>query len=723
MLEIADVIELERPQDKLVRRLCSTLAGYLDQTQIDQCVHAYEVGADAHAGQFRKSGEAYICHPISVAISLAEMRMDANGIMAAILHDVIEDTPVSKKELAKQFGAEVAELVDGVTKLTKIDSKSHAETQAENVRKMFLAMAKDLRVIVVKLADRLHNMQTLGAMPPEKKRRIARETLDIYAPIANRLGMNNIRLKLEALSFEAMYPMRYAVISNAVKKARGNRRKIVDVIENTIKNRLEQAKLNCDVAGREKNIYSIYKKMLNKKISLADVFDVYAFRIFCDDVDTCYRVLGAMHNLYKPIPGRFKDYIALPKANGYQSLHSILIGPYGVPIEVQIRTHEMHRMSESGIAAHWLYKTDDDNKIEKFQDRANEWLRDLLEIQKSAGDSLEFIDNLKVDLFPQEVFVFTPQGAIIKLPRGATIIDFAYAVHTDLGNACVSARIDKQLVPLQTKLENGMTVEAITASWARPNPLWLNYVITAKARSGIRNFLKHFKQQEAISLGRRLLEKELQTMHLQLENIDKAKIHALLLVMSKQSLDELLEDIGLGNKMPFLVAKRIAQDDINATIKLNDGDQSQKQPLVIKGTEGMVITLAKCCRPIPGDSIIGYFNPGKGIVVHHHECRNSSVVRKKQTNWLDVEWSQDAVGDFPVDIRIEVLNQRGSLATIASIISELHSNIENVTVVDQDDRICVDLITLAVKDRVHLAKIMRRLKELSIVLKITRVKA
>jgi guanosine-3',5'-bis(diphosphate) 3'-pyrophosphohydrolase len=721
MLEIADTIELERPQDKLIRRLCTTLSGYLDQPQIDQCVRAYEIGAKAHEGQFRKSGEAYICHPVSVAISLAEMRMDVHGIMAAILHDVIEDTPLSKKELTEQFGAEVAELVDGVTKLSKIDSKSQAETQAENVRKMFLAMAKDLRVIIVKLADRLHNMQTLGVMPAAKKRRIARETLDIYAPIANRLGMNSIRQKLEALSFEAMYPMRHAVLNNAVKKARGNRRKIVDIIESTIKNRLEQACLNCDVAGREKNLYSIYKKMLNKKISLADIFDVYAFRIFCDDVDTCYRVLGVMHNLYKPIPGRFKDYIALPKANGYQSLHSILMGPYGVPIEVQIRTHEMHRMSESGIAAHWLYKSDDD-KIEKFQDRANEWLRDLLEIQKSAGDSLEFIDNLKVDLFPQEVFVFTPQGAIIKLPRGATIIDFAYAVHTDVGNACVSARIDKQLVPLQTKLENGVTVEVITASWARPNPLWLNYVVTAKARSGIRNYLKHFKQQEAINLGRRLLEKELQAMHLHLENVSKDKIQALLQVMSKQSLDELLEDIGLGNKMPFLIAKRIVQDDINATIKLDDNDQNQRKPLIIKGTEGMIITLAKCCRPIPGDSIIGYFNPGKGIVVHHHECRNSAV-RKKQTNWLDVEWSQDAAGDFPVEIRLEILNQRGSLATVASTISEQNSNIENVTVVDQDDRISIDLITLTVKDRVHLAKIMRRLKELSIVLKITRVKA
>ena len=722
MLELADNIELERPQEKLIRRLCSTLSGYLDQAQIDDCIRAYEFGAKAHTGQFRKSGEAYICHPVAVAISLAEMRMDANCIMAAILHDVIEDTGVSKQELAKTFNREVSELVDGVTKLTKIDSKSHAEAQAENVRKMFLAMGKDLRVIMVKLADRLHNMQTLGAMPSEKKRRIARETLDIYAPIANRLGMNNIRHKLELLSFEAMYPRRYAILDNALKKARGNRRKIIDVIESTLKSRISQSRMTCDVSGREKNLYSIYKKMLHKKVSLNDVFDVYAFRIFCDNVDDCYRLLGIVHNLYKPIPGRFKDYIAIPKANGYQSLHTILIGPYGFPIEIQIRTHEMHRMAESGIAAHWLYKSEDD-KNDKFQDRAHEWLRDLLEIQRTAGDSLEFIDNLKVDLFPQEVFVFTPKGEIVKMPRGATIIDFAYAVHTDIGNACVSARVDRKLAPLQTRLENGVTVEVITAIWARPNPLWLNYVTTAKARSGIRNYLKNFKQQEAINLGRRLLDKELQAQGLHLEQIDKGRIKALLESAGKQTMDELLEDIGLGNKMPFLVAKRLCQDDVHATIKLEDSEQTKKTSLAIKGTEGMVVTLAKCCRPIPGDSIIGFFNPGKGIVVHHHDCRNKNTVRKKQTNWLDVEWSEDATGEFPADLRLEVLNQRGSLATVASTISELNSNIENVTVVEQDSRISVDLITISVKDRVHLAKIMRRLKELSIVVKITRVKA
>lgn len=722
MLEAADTIELERPQDKLVRRLCSALSGYLDKSQIDDCIRAYEFGAKAHSGQFRKSGEAYICHPVAVAISLAEMRMDANCIMAAILHDVIEDTGVDKQELAKTFNREVSELVDGVTKLTKIDSKSHAETQAENVRKMFLAMGKDLRVIMVKLADRLHNMQTLGAMPAETKRRIARETLDIYAPIANRLGMSSIRHKLEALSFQAMYPRRYAILDMALKKARGNRRKVIDVIENTLKNRITQDNLTCDVSGREKNLYSIYQKMLHKKVSLTDVLDVYAFRIFCNNVGDCYRILGIVHNLYKPIPGRFKDYIALPKANGYQSLHTILIGPYGFPIEIQIRTHEMHRMAESGIAAHWLYKSDDD-KNDRFQDRANEWLRDLLEIQQSAGDSLEFIDNLKIDLFPQEVFVFTPKGEIIKMPRGASIIDFAYAVHTDIGNACVSARVDRKLVPLQTKLENGVTVEVITAIWARPNPLWLNYVTTAKARSGIRNYLKNFKQQEAISLGRRLLDKELQAVHLQLENIEKSRMKSLLEVTGRETIDELLEDIGLGNKMPFLIAKQLAQKDIHAAVRLEDNEKTKRTPLVIKGTEGMVITLAKCCRPIPGDSIIGFFNPGKGIVVHHHECRNSNDVRKKQTSWLDVEWSQDATGEFSAELRLEVLNQRGSLATVASTISEHNSNIENVTVIEQDSRLSVDLITVSVKDRVHLAKIMRKLKELPIVIKITRVKA
>lgn len=716
------LVDVEHPEEKLLHQLCDILSGYLDQDNIKNIVRAYHFSAAAHSGQFRKSGEAYICHPVSVAISLASMHMDTHGIMAAILHDVIEDTPVNKENLGLEFGQEVAELVDGVTKLSQIDSRTRAEAQAENVRKMFLAMAQDLRVIVVKLADRLHNMQTLGNMPADKKRRIAKETLEIYAPIANRLGMNDIRHQLESLGFKALYPNRYAAINNAVKKSRGNRKEIIDTIQNSIQNRLKETGLDCTVAGREKNIASIYQKMLTKKISFTDVFDVYAFRIYCNQVDDCYRALGCVHNLFKPIPGRFKDYIALPKANGYQSLHTILIGPYGVPIETQIRTHEMHRLSESGIAAHWLYKSDNE-KSETIQARANEWLRDLLEIQKSAGDSLEFIDNLKVDLFPQEVFIFTPKGKIIKLPRGATIVDFAYMVHTDVGNACISARIDKKLVPLQSKLENGMTVEVITASWARPNPLWLNYVVTAKARSCIRAYLKNFNQQEAINLGRRLLEKELLSLNHRLDQVDDAQIVQVLHSLKKHSLNDLLEDIGLGNRMPFLVAKHICQTDSNLAVKLDDSEQRHKTPLIIKGTEGMVVSLAKCCHPIPGDSIIGFFNPGKGIVVHHHECRNSNEVRKKQTTWLDVEWSPEASGEFSAEIRVELLNQRGSLATIASTISYMDSNIENINVISQDDRVSVDLLTLAVRDRVHLANVIRKLKKLSIVLKITRIKA
>ena len=711
--------EIERPQDKLIGRLCSILAGYLEQTQIDEVIRAYECSAKAHEGEFRKTGEAYICHPLLVATILAEMRMDSHGIMAAILHDVIEDTPVTKEEIATQFGTEVAELVDGVTKLNKIKNKSHAEAQAENVRKMFMAMAIDLRVIMVKLADRLHNMQTLEVMSAEQKRRISKETMDIYVPIANRLGMNDIRHRLELLSFQAMYPLRYKVLQHAIKKARGHRRELLNKIESRIKLRLEEVKITAEVLGREKHIPSIYLKMKRKKISFEDVFDVYAFRILCEDIDSCYRILGVVHNLYKPIPGRFKDYIALPKANGYQGLHTTSNSPYGVPIEVQIKTHDMHRMSESGIAAHWLYKTSDMDK--NPQKQANEWLRELLEIEKSAGNSLEFIENLKIDLFPQEIFVFTPQGRVIKLPRGATVVDFAYAVHTNIGDTCNSARIDRQLVPLQTVLENGVSVEIITTTWARPNASWLNFVITAKARACIRSYLRHFKQQEAVQLGQRMLENELQDIGLSLAQIPQERIKELLKLMKKQTLEQLYEDIGLGNKMPFLIAKRLTHDDAQVALTLNDKSKGSKTPLAIKGTEGMIVTLAKCCRPIPGDLIVGFFNPGKGIVVHHHECKNIQEVRKRHTSWLNVEWSQDTKGEFSASIRLEVLNQPGTLAMITSTISKMKSNIENVNISHQDAKVSVDLITLSVRDRVHLATIMRQLKKLSPVLKLSRI--
>lgn len=721
MVESIASIEIESLEDKLWAQLRSIVDTYMESHQTEDIDRAYRFAEEAHRGQLRMSGESYICHPLAVAIILAEMHLDAKGVIAAILHDVIEDTRVTKQELSETFSDEIAELVDGVSKLTKIDTKSRAEAQAENVRKMFLAMARDLRVILIKLADRLHNMRTLGAMPATKKRRIARETLEIYAPIANRLGMNSIRHELQELGFSTLYPMRHRILKNAVKKARGNRKEVLERIRTSLKNRLLEAGLLCDVVGREKHVYSIYEKMTSKKLAFSDVLDVYAFRIFTDKVDSCYRALGVMHNLYNPLPGRFKDYIALPKANGYQSLHTVLVGPHGIPLEIQIRTHEMHRMSESGIAAHWLYKTDDDKS--SSQALANEWLRDLLEIQKSAGDSLEFIDNLKVDLFPQDVFVFTPRGSIVKVPKGATVIDFAYAVHTDIGNTCVSARVDRRLVSLQTKLENGQSVEIITAEWARPSPLWLKFVVTAKARAGIRAYLRNFKKQEAIKLGRRLLDKELSVQGTNLDNVPTPKVISVLGGMGFKRLDDLLEDIGLGNRMAFLVAKHFCQEDGSPAIKLDENDRGSMSPLIIKGTEGMVVNLAKCCRPIPGDAIVGFFNPGKGLVVHHAECKNSGELRKKQASWLDVEWDPAAVGEFPVELRLEVLNQRGTLATVASTISRMEANIENVAVREQDARVSVDLITLSVRDRVHLARIIKELKKLYSVLKITRVKA
>ena len=711
-------------QYQLIDELSASLKTYLDDKQVAEVVRAYHYGAEAHLGQFRKTGHAYICHPLAVALILAEMRMDAKGIMAAILHDVVEDTPISKEQIEKVFCLEVAELVDGVTKLTQIDNKNRDETHAESVRKMFLAMAKDLRVIMVKLADRLHNMQTIDAMKPHKKRRIAKETLEIYVPIANRLGMNKIRHQLELLSFKAMYPLRHQVLQYAVKKARGHRREYIDRIENSIKQRLKQEGIEADVVGREKHLYSIYQKMRRKKITFSDVFDVYAFRVYCDNVDSCYRILGVTHNLYQPKPGKFKDYIALPKDNGYQSLHTILVGSEGTPVEIQIRTRQMHRLSESGIAAHWLYKADGDaDKLNNFKVRANEWIRDLLELQKTSGNSLEFIENLKVDLYPQEIFVFTPQGKIVKLPRGATIIDFAYAIHTDVGNSCISGRIDKQLVPLQSTLENGQTIDIITKDWAKPNPQWLNYVITTKARSGIRHYLKHFKQQEAINLGARLLDKELHNLNIRLDEISDTHIQHCLETFGVHSMMDLLEEIGLGNKMPLLVAKRLYQQDINMAVKLDDTPSSQQNPLIIKGTEGMVVIFAKCCHPLPGDPIIASFNPGRGIMVHHNECRNSADLKKHPLNLLDIEWCNDISGDFSAEIRIELKNERGTLATIAAAISKMDSNIENVQVIDQDEKVSTDLIILSVRDRTHLAAIFKNLKKLPIVLKITRMTA
>ena len=701
----------------LISDLCEMLEEYLEYDQVKEIYNAYLFGAEAHKGQHRLSGEPYIYHPIAVARILAEQRMDHQTIIAAILHDVIEDTPTAKEQICDLFGEEVAELVDGVSKLTQIQFESKAEQQAENMRKMMLAMTRDIRVILIKLADRLHNMRTLGHMRPDKKRRIARETLDIYVPIASRLGMNAIRIELEELGFKSMYPMRYAILDKALKKARGNRKEIVQKVEKSIKRRLIQEELSGDVIGREKHLYSVYEKIKNRVSSLSEVFDVYAFRIVVDTVDECYRTLGAVHNLYKPVPGKFKDYIAIPKTNGYQSLHTILFGPYGVPIEVQIRTKEMHTVAEKGIAAHWRYKTGDAVGSTDHV-RAREWLRNILEMQKSAGDSLEFIENLKVDLFPDEIYVFTPEGKIMEMPRGATAVDFAYAVHTDIGNSCVAVKIDRRLAPLRTPLWNGQHVEIVTAPNARPNPAWLNFVITAKARSNIRHFLKNLRQDEAVQLGQRLIDKALAVFNAELKDVPEQRVNDLLEQYGFKTLDDLLADIGLGTRMAQLVARALMPEETAVNDSL--ANETGSSALMIKGTEGMLVNFAKCCHPIPGDPIIGFLSTGRGIVVHNEMCSNVGDFRKHPEKWIDVQWENDLEGEFQVNLRVDVSNQRGSLATIAATIADTGANIENVIMEEREGNYSTMNFTLSVRDRRHLAKIMRQIHANKKVLRLAR---
>ncbi|MEW7978006.1 MAG: bifunctional GTP diphosphokinase/guanosine-3',5'-bis pyrophosphate 3'-pyrophosphohydrolase [Candidatus Sedimenticola endophacoides] len=704
----------------LISDFCTYLESYLPHEQIQEVYRAYLFSAEAHEGQRRMTGEPYVYHPLEVAYTLATMRMDHRCLMAAILHDVIEDTPFSKEQLAERFGQEIADLVDGVSKLTQIDFRTKAEAQAANFRKMLLAMTEDIRIILIKLADRLHNMRTLGVMSPKKSRRIAKETLDIYAPIANRLGIHSIKSELEELGFAAHWPMRCRVLMGAVKRARGNRKEVLNNIEAAILQRLEQEELGGRVAGREKHIYSIYKKMRDKHLSFAEVVDVYAFRIIVDRLDTCYRVLGAVHNLYKPVPGRFKDYIAIPKANGYQSLHTVLFGPHGIPIEVQIRTEEMDRMAESGIAAHWQYKSGSDQNT-LAQSRASDWLKNLIELQKGAGDSMEFLEHVKVDLFPDEVYVFTPRGQIMVLPKGATVVDFAYAVHTDVGNQCVAARVERRLVPLRSKLLNGQTVEVITAPGGTPNAAWLNFVVTSKARANIRGYLKNLKRQEAIDLGGRLLDKELADYSKCVDTLSEEELQCVLAQFRIGDIDSLLEEIGLGNRMPRLVARRMLESFSDQTPGGVEHEQGKGvAPLAIRGTEGMVVNFAKCCRPIPGDDILATFNPGKGIVVHHQNCRNIGEFRRSGDSWLEVQWGGDPEGDFTTAIKVEVGNKRGVLATVAAAISEMGSNIENVNMEERDGLTSTLHFAMTVKDRKHLANIMRRLRALPQVLKISR---
>lgn len=697
--------------------LHNELSLYLEPQHVDACFQAYLVAEKGHQGQMRRSGEPYITHPVGAALILAHMRLDYQTIMATLLHDVVEDTSINQLDLIKQFGEEITGLVDGVTKLTKIKFESRAEAQAENFRKMILAMVKDIRVIIVKLADRLHNMRTLGILPRAKKRRIAMETLEIYGPIANRLGMHGIYIGLEDLGFKALHPMRYRAVKASVEKSRGNRRELTHKIEQDLKEALDQLNIPYEhVFGREKHLYSIYRKMLHKKASFAEITDVFAFRVITEDIDSCYRVLGALHQTYKPVPQHFKDYIGIPKVNGYQSLHTTLFGPYGIPLEVQIRTREMDRVAEHGVAAHWIYKSAG-VKINEAQLRAREWVQRLLEMQSSTGNSLEFIENVKIDLFPDEVYVFTPKGDIMELPKGATAVDFAYAVHSGVGNHCVAAKVNRRLVPLSIPLTNGQTVEIITTPSSTPHPSWLNFVVTGKARSNIRNFLKSQHNLESIELGLRLLKQVFAELSIDYEKIPKESLQVLLEDLNYKSIDDLLYDIGVGNQMPMVIAKRLIVTDNNDL-----SQSSNRYALAIKGTEGMVIHFAPCCQPIPGDNIIGCFQKGRGILVHASDCSLIKKIRGNHEQFISLRWDHDVQGEFWVDIVVEVENQRGVLAALATAISEAESNIGNIYVAARDGFHHAITFSLSVLDRSHLAKIMRRLRANKVVKRLYRKK-
>jgi guanosine-3',5'-bis(diphosphate) 3'-pyrophosphohydrolase len=692
--------------------------GYLKPADIERLSEAYRFSDAAHAGQKRQSGDPYISHPLAVAEILADWHLDSQTLMAALLHDVLEDAAITKEEISDAFGPPVAELVDGVSKLDRIERQSAEEAQAENFRKMLLAMARDVRVILIKLADRLHNMRTLGAVPPAKRRRIARETMEIYAPIANRLGLNALYHELQELAFSHQHPLRYATLAKATRAARGNRREAISKIEAAIKTRLAASGIEASVTGREKHVYSTYRKMIEKHLSFSEVHDIHGVRVIVKDVPACYLALGALHALYKPIPGKFKDYIAIPKANGYQTLHTALIGPYGGPVEVQIRTEDMHRLAESGVASHWMYK-DDAESLSAVQKQTHRWLQSLLEIQNQSGDPQEFLEHVKVDLFPDEVYVFTPKGLILSLPRGATAVDFAYAVHTDIGNRCVAAKVNGELVPLRSELRNGDRVEVITASHAKPNPAWLQFVRSGKARSNIRHFLKTMQYEESVRLGERLLELALRGLDTALDDIDEASWERVVRDGGASSREAVLADIGLGKRLPAVVARRLLRHAETAAESKPDA------VVVIRGTEGMAVQLARCCRAIPGDAVVGSIKKGQGLVVHAADCRVAARSRRADPEqWIDVDWALETNRLYQAEIKATVTNQRGVLAKVASEIAEAGSNIDAITMEDDDRALYTTMhFVLEVSDRRHLARVMRALRRLPDVKKIARVSA
>ncbi|MCH9848328.1 MAG: bifunctional (p)ppGpp synthetase/guanosine-3',5'-bis(diphosphate) 3'-pyrophosphohydrolase [Betaproteobacteria bacterium] len=707
------------PADSEDSQLTTLLRVYLSQAEIEQVWDAYRYSDGVHKGQMRISGEPYISHPVAVTCILAKLHLDVPTLLAALLHDVVEDSEVSKEELSERFGKQVADLVDGLTKLDKIELQTAVQAQAENVRKMLLAMSQDVRVILVKLADRLHNMQTLDVMKPAKQRRISQETLDIYAPIANRLGLNVIYQELEDLSFKYIYPNRYNVIAKAIKTARGNRKEVISKILESLKNKLADSDIEATVEGREKHLYSVYKKMMNKGLKLSQVGDIYGFRVLVKDMPTCYLTLGSLHSLYKPIPGKFKDYIAISKVNGYQSLHTTLFGPFGTPIEVQIRSHAMHDIAQAGVAAHWLYKTTDAN-LTQLQQQTHQWLQRLVEIQTESDDSHEFLEHFKVDLFPDEVYVFTPKGNILALPKGSTAVDFAYAVHTDVGNCCVAVKINHELAPLRTEMHNGDHVEIITSALAKPNPAWLNYVVTGKARSHLRHYLKSIKVTESTHLGGRMLNTALRALHAEPAQIKVKQWNKVMRDYGARDKAEILADIGLGKRISLMVAHQLLASDDEHT---QPNTQKSFDKITIRGSEGMAVQFAQCCRPIPGDPILGFINKDKGLVIHTHDCNAISKFKLDPDKWLDVEWDADDKRLFRVDLRVMVVNERGMLAKLAAGISDAGSNIDNVSAEEPDgSQYSTINFTVQVHNRVHLAELIRNLRKIPEVVRMNRLK-
>lgn len=719
----------QAPQPAVVSfaQLTERLRRYLSSADIARVKEAFKVSDAAHLGQYRKSGEPYITHPIAVAELLADWKLDAAAIQAALLHDVLEDSGLSKQELVERFGPTVAELVDGVSKLDRLRFDSTEQQQAESFRKMLLAMARDVRVILIKLADRLHNVRTLDAMQPDKQRRIAKETLDIYAPIAHRLGLNALYRELQDQAFARLYPLRFRTLRKAVLAARGNRREVLGKTLDAVRKALGRAKLRAEVQGREKTIYGIYRKMVEKRLSFSEVLDIYGFRIIVGTRAECYLALGTLHALYKPVPGRFKDYIAIPKVNGYQSLHTTLIGPYGTPVEFQIRTREMNGVAESGVAAHWLYK-EDDTSLSELQSRTHQWLQSLLEIQNQTGDSTELMENIKVDLFPDKVYVFTPRGRIVSLPRGATAVDFAYSIHTDVGNRCVAARINSEVQPLRSELRNGDLVEVVTGPVARPNPSWLAFVRTGRARAEIRHFLRTMKREESVELGEHLLAQAALQLEFRLADVAPSRWDALVKGAQARDRDELLADIGLGRRLAAVVARQLmlpmGSEASDAVGEKSRAAFAQAAPVVIRGTEGMALSMANCCSPIPGDAIVGHMRRDQGLAVHQSDCQNAQRARKADPErWLDLQWAEETSGTFPVNLEVNAHNERGVLGRVAVAISEADSNILNVHVDDDGSELALIHFKVQVRDRQHLARVVRSLRRIKQVTKVARVRA